>query len=197
MADEETPMGEELNRAVELLIDRFAELSIRYALVGGLATTLRGRPRLTQDADFVLDIPQITLPKLLDGLVESGFSLDRTTVIREYVQQGITAFYFGSVRIDWLKPVLPLYARALADATALTWNPSHQVRVATAEGLVLTKLLAFRPQDQGDIKTLLIANKDDINLDLIRREWSAVADASDPRTVWLETKIREVIPPGK
>ena len=45
MADEETPMGEELNRAVELLIDRFAELSIRYALVGGVEVGNEPRER--------------------------------------------------------------------------------------------------------------------------------------------------------
>ena len=78
----------------------------------------------------------------------------------------ITAFSFGAVRIDWLKPVLPLYTRALADAQPLEWSEGHSIRVATAEGLILTKMVAFRPQDQVDIETLLTANRDDIDVDL-------------------------------
>src|SRR5262249_12050382 len=104
-------LADELIRAVELLADAFTALSIRYALVGGLATTLRGRPRFTQDVDVLLEVPQLTLPGLVDDLAGRGFTVDTQTVIREFVQNHMTAFRFGSVRIDWLKPVLPLYAR--------------------------------------------------------------------------------------
>jgi hypothetical protein len=181
--------SEELDRAVEALADAFAARSIRHALIGGLATSLRGRPRLTQDVDFLLDVPQLGLPGLLDDLVVRGFSLDPAVVIEEYVRQHLTAFSFGSVRIDWLKPVLPLYARALADAQPLAWSEGHSVRVATAEGLILTKMVSFRPQDQIDIETLLTANRDTIDLDLIRAEWSPFAAAEPERTAWLEGAI--------
>ena len=43
----------------------------------------------------------------------------------------------------------------------MEWTEGHTVRVATAEGLILTKMVAFRPQDQIDIETLLTANRDD------------------------------------
>lgn len=147
MPPESDLLTEELIRSVELLADAFAAKSVRYAMIGGLGTTLRGRPRFTQDVDVLLDLPQIVLPGVLDDLAASGFSFDLTTVIREFVGQHMTSFRFGSVRIDWLKPVLPLYARTLADASALPWTEGHSVRVASAEGLILTKMVAFRPQD--------------------------------------------------
>jgi hypothetical protein len=56
--------------------------------------------------------------------------------------------------------VLPLFAHALAEATSLTWTEGHSLRVARPEGLILTKMLSFRAQDQADIETLLIANAD-------------------------------------
>ena len=101
-------LGDELIRAVELLADAFAARSIRYAVIGGLATLLRGRPRFTQDVDVLLDVPQLELPGLLDELARLGFAFDRDAVIREYVREHMTAFRFGSVRIDWLKPILSL-----------------------------------------------------------------------------------------
>jgi hypothetical protein len=44
-------------RAVESLTEVFEARSIRCALIGGLAFMLRGRPRFTQDVDFLIDIP--------------------------------------------------------------------------------------------------------------------------------------------
>jgi hypothetical protein len=181
--------SEDLVRAVDSLAEAFAARSVRHALIGGLAISMRGRPRLTQDIDFLVDVSQIALPGLLDDLVERGFSLDTMVVIKEYIRENITAFTFGPVRVDWLKPVLPFYSRALADANPLEWSEGHSIRVATAEGLILTKMVAFRPQDQMDIETLLTANRDTIDVQLIREEWSPFAAIEAERTAWLEAVI--------
>ena len=181
-------------RAVESLAEAFDARSIRYALIGGLAFVLRGRPRFTQDVDFLLEVPQIVLPGLLDDLLERGFTLDPAIVIKQFVREHVASFPFGRVRIDWLKPVLPLYSRTLADATPMEWTEGHTVRVATAEGLILTKMVAFRPQDQIDIETLLTANRDKIDVELIRQEWAPFAETEAERTAWLEATIaRRVI----
>jgi hypothetical protein len=61
--------------------------------------------------------------------------------------------------------------------------------VVTAEGLILTKMVAFRAQDQADIEALLTANRDTIDADLIREEWSPFAALERERTLWLEAAI--------
>jgi len=176
-------------RAVESLAEAFDTRRVRYALIGGLAFVLRGRPRFTRDVDFLLEVPQIVLPGLLDDLVERGFTLDPPVVIKQFVREHVASFPYGGVRIDWLKPVLPLYSRTLADASPLEWTDGCTVRVATAEGLILTKMGACRPQEQIDIETLLTANRDKIDLALIRAEWSPFASTEPERTAWLEATI--------
>ena len=194
MQNDQENLPAELVRAVELLADTFAARSIRYALVGGLATLMRGRPRFTQDVDVLIDVPQLALPGLLDELASVGFSFDAPTVIREYVREHITVLRFGEIRIDWLKPVLPLYMRTIIDASPLKWTDGHAIRVATAEGLIITKMVAFRSQDQTDIETLFVANRDSIDVDTIRREWSTVSRGEETRTAWLESAIARLIP---
>ena len=176
-------------RAVVSLAEAFAARSVRYALIGGLAVVIRGRLRFTRDVDFLLDVPQITLPGLLDDLAGRGFAIEKDVVIKEYVREHITSFSFNTIRIDWLKPVLPFYSRAIDDAEPLEWSQGHFVRVATAEGLILTKMVAFRPQDQEDINTLLTANRDEIDIALIRDQWSPFAATEAERTAWLEAAI--------
>lgn len=196
MPDTPEPLAGDLVTALETLGEVFDTQRIRYAVLGGLATILRGRPRFTQDIDILLEVPQIALPRLLDELADRGFTLDSDTVIRQFVQHHMTAFRFGVVRIDWLKPVLPLYAHALAAATSLPWTPGHSLRVLAPEGLIVTKMVAFRPQDQEDIRTLLAANRAEIDVDLIRREWAAVAEGEPERTSWLESQLAAISGPS-
>lgn len=123
----------DLVRAVELLADTFQAKSIPYALLGGLALNFRGNPRFTQDVHVVLNVSQLALPGLLDDLAEKGFDFDMTTAIRQYVQEHMTVLHFGLIHVDWIKPMLPLYHRAIRDATPRLWTAEHFVRVATAE----------------------------------------------------------------
>lgn len=194
LPDEPTLLSRDLPRAVELLAEACETKSVRYAVIGGLAMVVRARPRFTQDVDVLIDVPQLVLPALLDDLMKVGFAFDTVTVIRQYVDKHFTVLRYGSVRVDWLKPVLPLYVRALADASLQPWVSGRLVRIATAEGLILTKMAAFRPQDQADIEALVVANRDSLDLDLVRREWSSVADTEDARTQWLERAFARLFP---
>jgi hypothetical protein len=176
-------------RAVASLTQAFEARSIQYALIGGLAYALRGRPRFTKDVVFLLEVPQLALPGLLQELVARGCTLDPAGVIQEFVREHMTSFRYRDARIDWLKPVLPLYTRVLREAGVVEWAEGLWVRTATAEGVILTKMVAFRPQDQLDIDSLLTANRDDIDVAIIREEWAPYADTEPERTAWLESAI--------
>lgn len=191
-SDSESLAGD-LIRAVEILGEVLEARGVRYAILGGLATMVRGRPRFTQDVDLLLEVPQLVLPGLLDELVERGFTIDRESVVRQYVHDHMAVFHYGVVRIDWLKPVLPLYLHALESATLFPWTEGHSVRVVSPEGLIVTKMVSFRPQDQEDIRTLLAANRDDIDVGAIRREWAGVGIGEDSRIRWLEAEFAAVL----
>ncbi len=76
-------LSDELVRAVDALAEAFAARSVRHALIGGLATSMRGRPRFTQDVDFLIDVTQVALPGLLDDLAGRGFAIEKDVVIGE------------------------------------------------------------------------------------------------------------------
>jgi hypothetical protein len=183
----------ELLEAVREIAATFAERQVRHALIGGLAVGLRSRPRATKDADFIVHVPAVAFPGLLEKLAAQGFEIDVTEMVRRWSVERFLAFDRGPVRVDWMQPVIPLYAMVLNTAESKRWMDVG-LSVATAEGLILTKMVAFRSQDQVDVETLLIANRDDINLAVIRHEWSAVADGEEARTTWLEDAIKRLVP---
>jgi len=156
------------------------ELEVSYALIGGLATGVRSRPRATRDIDLLIDVAQLRLPVLLANLTSRGFNLDERTVIDGFVQNHIAWFDYEGIRIDWLKPVLPAYQHIIDRAEPVQLL-GISVRVAMAEGLILTKLLASRPQDIADIAALLAANQGQLDLNWIEQEWLSLFTLDDPR----------------
>jgi hypothetical protein len=177
------------------LVQALDKLRARYALIGGIATGYRSQPRFTEDLDFLLEVPQIQLPGLLEDLRARGFTFDTEATIREWTREHLAVLSFQGVQIDWLKPVIPLYQHVIDSARPEQWLGCN-VRIASAEGLILTKLLVFRGQDQVDVENLLAANRGQLDMDFIRREWQTVAEADDPRAEWLEQAVtRLYLPP--
>lgn len=161
-----------------------------YALVGGLAYGHHSNPRTTKDVDFLLNPPQLVLPGLLEELIDHGFTLPLVPTIQEWTQHHMVNFRYQGCRVDWLKPVIPMYQHILEKAQVGTVL-GLPMRVATAEGIILTKLLAFRPQDQVDIENLVIANRDNLDWPWIQEEWQAIESMDEPRMVWLRGLVEK------
>jgi hypothetical protein len=171
---------EDLHQGLTEAAAALSKYRVPYALIGGMATSYRSQPRFTKDLDFLLNVPQLVLPPLLEDLQHRGFEFDLLATIREWTLHHMVVLSFHGIRIDWLKPVIPAYVHILDRATEETWR-DIPIRIASAEGLILLKLLAFRTQDQVDIENLVAAHRDTLDLDLIRAEWQTVTSLDDPR----------------
>jgi hypothetical protein len=141
------PSGQTIDRAFEALVTTLNERGVRYAIIGGLAVIQHARVRTTDDIDVLVVVPQIALPGLLESLRDRGFGVDILKNIREF-RDGLTTIHFGDVIIDLMQPVIPAYAHVLdraIDAQIL----GQTARIGSAEGLIVTKLIAMRPQGES------------------------------------------------
>lgn len=161
---------------------------VSYALIGGIATGYRSQPRFTKDLDFLLHIPQVTLPGLLETLEGQGYQFDLHATIREWIEHHMVVLSYHGIRVDWLKAVIPAYQHILDRATEETWL-GRRIRVASADGLILMKLVAARTQDWLDIENLVAAQRDSLDLNWICSEWQTLADPDDPRM----TRLLELV----
>jgi hypothetical protein len=129
---------------------------------------------------FLVHIAPAQLPALSAELATREFNGDPPTMTREWAQEYRTELSFRDIPVEWLKPAIPLYRHVLDRATEESWL-GHPVRVASAEGLILLKLLAYRPQDVVDIENLVAAHRETLDLAWIQSEWATVAAMDDPR----------------
>lgn len=184
----------ELISTLERLTQVLNARKTSYALIGGLCVAVRGPVRATRDIDMLVSVPQIELARLLESILEQGFRLDLAAAIRSWNEEHLLDFAFGAVRVDWIKAVLPVFQRILDRAR---WEniAGQQVRVADAEGLLLLKLIAFRPQDQEDIRGVLAANAGALDLEWVRQGLAGVTVADDPRGERFEQMVTDFYEP--
>jgi nucleotidyltransferase DUF2204 len=186
----ESEFPHDLENGLKALVESLNSLHIRFTLIGGLAVGYRSRPRFTRDIDVLLEVPQLLLPGLLGDLQSRGFSFNTEQVIRQWTRDHLTVLSYHGVNIDWLKPVIPLYQHVIDQARTESFL-GCSFPIASPESLILTKLIAFRSQDQVDIESLLAANPGQLDLDTIRREWLTLAEEKDPRFVRFQEMVNK------
>ena len=77
----------------------FQQHSVKYVLIGGVASVLYGVPRATFDLDILIEASSDNAKKLLQALVEIGFGTATLTNPDDIVSHEITVFN-DKVRID-------------------------------------------------------------------------------------------------
>jgi hypothetical protein len=172
------------------LVQTLDACSVRYAIIGGIATIQHGRVRTTADIDVLLTVPQLVMPAFFTSLQNIGFVVDVNRNIVELRDDGLTTVRFGEILVDMMRPVLPAFSHVL-DRAVPTEILGQIVRISDVEGLIVMKLIAFRPQDEADIRDLLAAYRGELDLAYVRSEFASVADANDSRWGKLEDWIRE------
>lgn len=98
-------------------------------------------------------------------------------------------FRFNGSRVDWLKPEFPVYSHVISLGGTITLDKAP-FRIASSEGLILLKLIAFRPQDKLDIESLIAAKQHDLQVDWINSEWQTIGELTDPPMVWFKERYQ-------
>jgi len=172
----------------ETLLERIAlaleQAAVPYMVIGGQAVLLHGEPRLTKDIDVTLGAGLDRLPEIqalvrtmgLSPLVDPDEFTPRTMVLP-------CLDPCSGVRVDFIFSYSPYERQAIARALGVRIKAA-EVRFASAEDLVIHKVIAGRPRDLEDVRIVLLKNpRLDINY---VRQWlsdftSALADDFDSR----------------
>lgn len=129
---------------------------VRALIIGGVAASLLGRPRLTQDVDVLVMLDRAQRSRFLASAPAFNFEprvgdplglARRTRVL--LVRHRPTA-----IDVDVVFGALPFEQEALARARPMTAG-GVTFPVVTPEDLVVMKMVAHRPQDLLDVEAVL------------------------------------------
>jgi predicted nucleotidyltransferase len=157
-----------LLQAIAAVTAWLREADVPAAVIGGVAASLLGRPRVTKDVDLVALAQDSDLPRLLTLGLQRGVT-PRTEDAVEFAKVSrvlLLRHEPSGIEIDLSLAGLPFEREVIERATDRTIR-GVTFRIATAEDLVVMKAVALRPRDVADIEALLDAHPE-LDLDRIR-----------------------------
>jgi predicted nucleotidyltransferase len=157
-----------IQKLIKEIAESLDEERIPYMIIGGQAVLIYGRPRLTRDIDITLGIDtddfalvEKTCNKLkLKMLPENpkNFAKETNVLPAEKPTSGI--------RIDFIFSFSPYETQAIKRAKEIIID-NYPVKFASCEDVIIHKMVAARAIDAEDVKSILIKNKDSIDLEYI------------------------------
>ena len=153
-----------LESALQRMAADLARSGVDFALIGGLAVSVRTEPRFTRDADFAVAVSgDAEAETLIRRLRECGYEV---TALVEQEAVGRLATVRLALAGDAGGPVMDLLfassgieQEVVAEAELIELLPGLRVKVAGVAHLIALKVLARddvqRPQDLVDLRALL------------------------------------------
>lgn len=150
-----------------------------YMVIGGQAVLVHGEPRLTKDIDLTLAISPLDVQRVIDLLQPRGI----VPAVEDPVEFVRKTHVLPSqstrthLRVDMSFTDSPYELAAIARGVDVVLD-GEPVRFASAEDLVIHKIIAGRPVDHQDVEGILLKNPDIDATDI--RQWLArFAEALD------------------
>jgi hypothetical protein len=151
--------------AVQKLLERFGNQGV---IIGGVAASVLGTPRLTADVDVVILLSVSRLPRLFEVAAELGlvprianaeqFARGTRVALLEHKESGIG--------VDVSLGMLPFEQEVVARSVVYQIG-DIELRLPTPEDLIILKAVAHRGKDLLDIEGILKSHPD---LDRVRVE---------------------------
>jgi hypothetical protein len=167
--------------AAQQLLDRFDNQGM---IIGGVAASLLGTPRLTADVDVVLLLSTSRLPELLSAASEVGL-IPRIPDVEKFArQQSIVLLRHAAsgISVDAILGFLPFEEEAVQRST-LQQVGSVRLRLPSPEDLIVLKAVAHRPKDLLDIQGI-VRRHSELDISYIERWVRAFADALELPALW-------------
>lgn len=156
-------------------VDLLEAEGVPFVLIGGIAASLQGEPRVTEDVDFLVTLTSTRVQGLAARAREVGFDIDP--------EMAETQWHFGQCVRLWLGPTgsqtaVDFMACSSDFLKQVAWRAvqvrcmRRSVPVASAEDLLLLKLAAWRAKDLPDTVAIVARHRDRLDLAYLRK-WAS------------------------
>ena len=157
---------DDLIRAAHEVQNAMEKLEIPFCFIGGLANLHWGEPRLTQDIDVTILVElgeeEVVIDQLL-SLIPARFSDSREFALESRVlllktQEGIS--------VDLALGALA-FETTLIDRAKEVSFAGYELKICSAEDLVVLKAFANRPRDWSDVEGIFLRQSGKLDLSYV------------------------------
>ncbi len=157
--------------AAQKIQQSFEEHDWQFCFIGGIALQRWARPRLTNDIDLTL-LTGFGNEEVFIDTILSEFN-PRIENLKEFaLKSRVMLLKIDNVGVDISLGGLFFEESAVKRAEKYRFTPKANLRICTAEDLIVFKAFANRLQDWADIQSILIAQE--------KLEWDYVLEQLSP-----------------
>jgi predicted nucleotidyltransferase len=129
---------------------------VPFAVVGGVAASLHGKPRVTKDVDIVAIAENAIWPSLLARAPKWGLAprIDDALAFAQTTRVLLLVHQPTRIEVDLSFGMLP-FEHSLIERAEFREVQRVRFPMGTAEDIVIMKALAMRPRDIADIENIV------------------------------------------
>ena len=170
-------MNRQIRAALVMHDFLFENLKLNYAVIGGIALQFWGEPRFTHDLDLTVE-DRLDLAELVKTTTEAFGS--RVSDPYQFAKDTrMLLLNVEDVDVDVALALRGYEAVLFERSQPYEVEPGRQIRICSAEDLIIHKALAGRAQDLADVEGVIYRQADGLDVRYIRswlREFSSGLD---------------------
>ena len=143
MTSRKPSVSEAFRKAVDFLRSE----RVPFVVVGGLAASLQGEPRNTDDVDFMVTLPTTRVYRFAEAAKAAGFDIEPDMAERQWLGSGVVRLWLGPAGNQTAVDLMSCNSDFLREAA---WRAQEarclglHVSIASREDMLLFKICAWR-----------------------------------------------------
>ena len=177
----------EFSTAFKKTIQLLKETKTPYLLIGGLAASLLGEARITNDADFIIVIDDEKLSAFLKKAKEKGFKFSEKKLREVFSLKGIFRLFCEGLHVDFIRLSTELEKQAFKRKKK-TKLFGKVIFIPSAEDMILFKIIPGREIDFIDIKRILTRHWKKLDQKYLEKWTMMISDEAEDTRIYYRLK---------
>lgn len=163
------------------------ETKTPYLLIGGLAASLLGEARITNDADFIIVINDEKLKTFLKKAKKKKFKFPEKKLWEVFSLKGIFRLFCEGLHVDFIQASTELEKQAFKRKKK-TKLFGKVIFIPSPEDLILFKIIPGREIDLIDIKRILTRHWDRMDRKYLEKWAMKISDEAEDARIYYRLK---------
>jgi len=154
-----------------------------YIVIGGIAASVVGEPRITGDVDVDIVINDEDVPEFLDKATEVGFNVHVKKCIESARRTGVFQISLGNYHIDFIIASTDLETQACQRRRTIQLHGVNAF-FPSPEDLILLKIIPGRDKDLFDAKSIVLRHKGKLDTNYLETWAMKLCDEAEDVRIW-------------
>ncbi len=169
------------------VVDFLDESKIQYLIIGGLAVSVIGEPRMTNDIDIIVSIKKQNIQHILKNAKKCGWTVNIDRELQRIKETGTFRLNSEFFHLDVIIASTLLEEKAFARAQKIKLG-NRIASFPSPEDLILFKIIVGRDKDILDARSIVIRHKNHLDYQYLEKWAQSISDEAEDISIWNRLK---------